>query len=311
MEKRKIFITRPLPSIAGKLLQEHFHVTENKNNFLSQEELIDIVQHYDGVLSTVADSFTQDILQKKQKLEVISNYAIGVDNIDIKTAKNQHIAIYNLPDVVTNSSADHTMAIFLALIRKICPASRYVKDNKWKYWQYDLFLGEELFDKNFGIIGMGRIGEAVAKRAASFGMHIYFYNRTKKQMPSDMQNFQQVTLDELFSVADYLSLHVALSEQTKHLIDAAAIAKMKKNPVIINMARGAIVKLDDLYQALKEKKIRAAAMDVTEPEPLSGDHPICALENCLITPHIGTSTQECRFIMAKKAAENIIKHFAL
>ena len=306
---KKIYITRDIPSVAKEMLQKKFEVTVNKNTSLSKEELIKIVEEYDGMLSTTADKLSEEVLSHAKNLKVIANYAIGLDNIDLRYAKSKKIAVFNLPDIVTNSSADLTFALLLSFVRRICPSSHFVKEGKWKFWKPDLFLGEELIGKNFAIIGMGRIGQAVARRAQGFGMNVIYYNRTKKELPKDLTDCVEVSLEEIYKIADYISLHVALTSETKHLINESAFKKMKKKPLLINMARGDIINSDDLVRALNEGLIRGAALDVTSPEPLSGDHPLCKIDNCLITPHIGTSTIECRYAMAKKAAEIILDYF--
>ena len=306
---KKIYITRNIPSIAKEMLEKNFEVTVNENISLSNDELIKIVQEYDGILSTTADKLSEEILSHAKNLKVITNYAIGLDNVDLAYAKSKDIAVFNLPDIVTSSSADLTLALLLSFIRRICPASHFVKDGDWKFWKPDLFLGEELFGKTFAIIGMGRIGQAVARRIKGFGVKIVYYSRSEKKLSEDLAECRKVSLDELFETADYISLHVALTKETKHFINLDTFKKMKKKPLIINMARGDIIKTDDLVVALEKNLIRGATLDVTSPEPLHGDHPLCRFDNCLITPHIGTSTYECRYAMAKKAAEKLLEFF--
>ena len=302
---KKIFITRCLPSIAKELLSRHFAVDENtENKPISSDELLGVVKEYDAVLSTIVDKFTKEVLNNS-KIEVISNYAVGLDNIDLISAKERGIAVYNTPDVVTNSTADLTFALLLSFIRKISSAQNFVKENKWSSWDPELFLGEELSGKTFGIIGFGKIGKAVAKRAESFGLKVIYYNRSK--VDSD---YKLVELDYLLENSDYVSIHIPLTPETKKFINSSAFDKMKKKPILLNMARGSIVDTEALLSALKTGKIRGACLDVADPEPLSSAHELCHLENCLIVPHIGTATLECRHNMAKLAAENIINHFA-
>lgn len=307
----RVFITRRLPDIAKKVLIEKFEVYGgNKNEPCSGDKLMDIVANYDAVLSTVSEKFDKTILEQKKKLKVISNYAVGLDNIDVMYAQSVGITLYNTPDVVTDSTADLTFSIFLSLIRKIPNAQEFVKQDKWKAWDPELFLGEGLSGKVFGILGFGKIGQAVAHRAAGFGLDIIFYDIIKKNIDSfNCHHVKQVSLNELLENSDYLSIHLPLNNETKGIIDKSTIKRMKKQPIILNIARGEIVATDDLVEALISGKIRGAGLDVTSPEPLSGDHPLCHFDNCIVVPHIGTATQECRIKMARLAAQNIINHF--
>ena len=229
----------------------------------------------------------------------------------MKYAKSVGITVYNTPDVVTNSTADLTFSILLSLIRKISLAQNFIKQDKWKAWDPELFLGEELSGKIFGILGFGKIGQAVARRAAGFGLNIIYYNRSIISPDSSLKQYvKPVGLNELLKTSDYLSIHLPLTDETRGFIDRQTINKMKTHPIILNISRGDIVNTNDLVEALESGKIRGAALDVTSPEPLSGDHPLCHFDNCIVVPHIGTATQECRNNMAQLAAQNIINHFS-
>lgn len=306
---KKVFISRKLPIIAENILSKKFEVSVNDQKDLSKNGLIEVVKNYDAILSTLSDNLDKEILAHSEKLKVISNYAVGLDNVDMEFAKSRDIAVYNLPDIVTNSTADLTFAIFLSLVRKICSARDYVKNDLWKTYDPDLFVGEELAGKTFGIIGFGRIGKAVAKRALGFGMKVIFSHKRKMVENETVEGCAQVSNEKLLEIADYISLHVPLTVETKYLINIDLMKRMKKHPILINVARGGVVNTDDLIESLQKGYIRGAALDVTDPEPLSGNHPLCFFENCLIVPHIGTSTIDCRHEMAKKAAENIINFF--
>src|SRR3989339_331520 len=178
---KTVFITRRLPSIAEEILSKHFKVTTNKKNKpISIRQLLDAVSKYDAILSTVSDKFTAEVIAKKKKLQVISNYAVGLNNIDVLFARKNSIAVFNTQDVVTESTADMTFALLLSLIRKIDEAKSFVKKSKWSGWDPEIFLGEELFGKTFGIIGFGRIGQAVATRAVGFGLRVIYCDKTKE-----------------------------------------------------------------------------------------------------------------------------------
>lgn len=307
----KIFLTRQLAPIAKEMLEDHFEVSENKGEKLSENDLIQVVKDYDGVLCTLADVFNADLFKHASALKVISNYAIGLDNIDVAEAQARGIQVYNLPDIVTDSTADLTFAILLSLIRKIPAAREFVLKGQWQSYDPSIFWGEELAGKTFGIIGFGRTGKAVAKRAQAFGLEVIVYHR--REIPYDDQEHygvRQVSFDALLAQVDYLSLHVPLTDKTRFMIDKSAFKKMARAPVLINVSRGAVVHPEDLVDALKAGQVRGAALDVTFPEPISSHHALCQLENCLIVPHIGTATIDCRTLMAKKAAENLITAFS-
>jgi len=308
---KNVFLTRRLPSVAKEILLEKFEVHESNINepYLS-EKLPEIVADYDAILSTVSEKFDKNILKQKKRLKVISNYAVGLDNIDVKYARSVGISVYNTPDVVTNSTADLTFSILLSLIRKISLAQNYIKQDRWKGWDPELFLGEELSRKVFGVLGFGKIGQAVACRAVGFGLDIVYYDIIEKEIDSFLSPYvKPVNFSELLETSDYLSIHLPLTDEVKGIINKSSINKMKKKPVVLNIARGDIIITDDLVEALKSGKIRGAGLDVTSPEPLPGNHALCHFNNCIVVPHIGTATKECRYSMARLAAQNIIKHF--
>lgn len=291
--------------IAKELLSRHFSVDENpQDEPLSRDELKRIVKEYDGILSTIPDRLDRDILGDAN-LRVISNCAAGLDNVDLVAAKEKNITVFNVPDATTESTADLTFAILLSLIRRVGEAKAYVREGRWRGWEPALLLGEELSGKNFGVIGYGKIGKAVANRALGFGLKVLVYTRS----PITDSRVRQVGLDELYTESDYISIHAPLTPQTLGMIDKKALQKMKRHPILINMARGSMIKTDDLVEALMQGAIRGAALDVTDPEPIAGSHPLCHLENCLVLPHIGSATVECRTNMSRIAAENLIGYF--
>lgn len=311
-EKRKVFVTRPLPfDMNQRLFQTFFRVFDvfvnPANKALTEAELEEGILDCDAVLSTISDKFTADVLDDAARLKVISNYAVGLDNIDVEHAESLGITVYNVPDVVTDSTAELTIGLLLALVRGICPAQRFVREGKWGEWDPLLFQGEQLYGKTFGILGFGRIGRAVAKRAFAFGMRIIYFDPYIEE--AGFKPAQRVTFGELLRQSDYISLHVPLTEETKHIINSFSIAKMERKPIIINMARGPVIYTPALVRALELGQIRGAALDVTDPEPLPGNHPLGRFPNCLIVPHIGTATKECRETMARAAAGNILRHF--
>ena len=305
----KVFITRRLPSIAHEILSENFKVDySDENSPLSISRLKEVAIQYDAILCTVSEKIDSHILSNCDKLKAISNYGTGLDNIDCKLAKSKGIAVYNTPDIVTNSTADLTLALLLNLVRKIDSARQFVLEDKWKSWNPEIFVGEELNDKIFGIWGFGKIGLAVARRAESFGLRIKYYNHSKITAPK-IDKYVSVELKELLETSDFLSIHLPLNEKTHSIVNKEVFQSLTKRPILLNLSRGEIVDTNSLLWALKKGKIRGVALDVTSPEPISGNHQLCKLDNCIIVPHIGTATKECRLEMAKLAAENILNHF--
>lgn len=301
----KVFITRKLPDVAEKLLSEHFEVeTHPKNTVLPSEKLVEVVKTYDGILSTMPDQLNRDVLSQAGPLKAIANCAAGLDNIDLEFAKEKGIKVFNLPDAGTNSTADMTWALFLSFIRRIPEGDRFIREGKWGAWDPELCVGEELAGKTFGVLGYGRIGQAVARRALGFDMNVVIYHRSPKEMEDP--RMKQLPWEEFLASVDYLSLHTPLTPETKGLINSETIQLMKKRPILMNMARGPVVDTDALVEALRNGLLRGAALDVTDPEPLPGSHPLCSLENCLLAPHVGTATVDCRIASAREAAQNLI-----
>jgi len=216
---KKIFITRQLIPLMKELLEEHFEVdSHNENTILPRSKLINALKTCDGVLSTIPDKIDREVLSHAgPRLKVICNYATGLDNIDVPFAKEKGIAVFNTPDAVTNATADHTFAAFLSFLRKIPEGQEFVRDNKWTGWDPHLFLGEDLESKTFGIVGLGRIGKAVARRALGFGLKVIYYHH--REVDPEIEGAHQVSWKEMLEQVDYLSLHVPLTEKTQGMID--------------------------------------------------------------------------------------------
>lgn len=285
----RILVTRQLPVDPKPYLPKcDITISDHKMTSL---ELQEALQNYDGILALLSDQFPREVLEKATRCKVISNYASGLDNIDKAAAKEKNIAVFNSPDSVTESTADYTLAILLTLVRRIPEGVLVQRENRWSGWDPNLLLGEELFGKTLGIIGYGRIGQAVEKRALGFGMKV-IHSRV-----DDL---------EFMASVDYLSLHCPYKSETHHMINKETIKRLLKKPLLINMARGAVVNTNDLLEALKSGALRGAALDVTDPEPLSGSHPLSQMDNCLVTPHLGTSTIEARLKTCKAACFQLL-----
>jgi len=234
-----------------------------------------------------------------------------LDNIDVSTARALGIEVRNTPDVVTECTADFTLAMALSLLRKIPQAHDYVRRDKWTAWDPEIFLGRTLCGLTWGIVGLGKIGLAVARRIIGFGCHIMYFDPyvTLTQLQDGQIELQKTGFRDLLKASDIISVHVPLTAETKYLMDGEALRAMKKTAFLINMARGQVVKSKDLVSALMKKRIAGAALDVFDPEPISGNHDILKFGNIIVTPHIGTATEECRREMAMAAAKNIVDFF--
>ena len=304
---KTIFITRKVPEIAFQLLHEEGFIVDlwDKESPPTQEELINKCQHADGLLSMLSDQLNEDFFKACPHLKVIANYAVGVNNIDLKAATRSHIPVGNTPDVLTEATSDLTLGLILTLARNIFSGIKNASQGEWKKWEPLGFLGMELKGKTLGIIGMGRIGKSVAKKAHNgFGMNVIYTSRskTKKVDPT----FKRHTLQELLKVSDIISIHTDLNSSTQHLIAHKELEVMKKTAYLINTSRGEIINQEALIQALKMGFIGGVGLDVTTPEPLPPENPLFKFPNAVITPHIGSATVEARDLMATLAAKNII-----
>ncbi|HVN55347.1 MAG TPA: D-glycerate dehydrogenase [Anaerolineaceae bacterium] len=270
------------------------------------EELLDALQDTEGILALLVDKIDEPILKAAPKLRVVSNFAVGVDNVDIAACTRRGIPVGNTPGILTNATADLTLALMLAAARKLPQATRDARDGKWKSWAPAGWLGLELSGAVLGIVGMGKIGSAVARRAAGFGMSIVYTNLIPYPEIEVSLGARRVSLDELLAISDIVSLHVPLTDETRRMMDADAFLKMRPGAILVNVARGPVVDMDALYSALSHGTIAAAALDVTDPEPLPPDHPLYALPNCLIVPHIGSATDKTRSKMAEIACDNLL-----
>jgi glyoxylate reductase len=260
----------------------------------------------DGLFCLLTIKVTDDLLVRASNLKVISNMAVGVDNIDIEACTRRGIPVGNTPGVLTDGTADLTMAILLAAARRLIEANSDAKGGLWKTWSPTGWLGKDLNGATLGIIGMGQIGKAVARRAHAFGMKIIFTDPKPDQTVIEHYDAIPINLEDLLSQSDFVTLHVPLTLETRDLIDEAALQTMKPSAVLVNTSRGPIVKSQALLTALQGGWIAAAALDVTDPEPLPPEHPLFNQPNCLILPHIGSATWNTRRAMAERACLNLL-----
>ena len=307
MSKPSVFVTRRIPEKGLEMIRDVCEVDLWAGELPpGRDELLKHVKGMDGLLSLLTDKVDGELMDAAgEQLKVISNLAVGFDNIDVPAATARGIPVGNTPDVLTDATADFAFTLLLAAGRRLLEGDRYIKAGKWKTWDPLALLGVEIKGATLGLVGFGRIGKAMARRAAGFDMRVIYYDPSEK-IPDSGIEATHVDFDTLLEESDFISLHVPLTTDTRHLIGAEALSKMKTEAVLINTARGPIVDPDALYEALKQRRIFAAALDVTEPEPLPLEHPLYTLDNLIIAPHIASASRATRDKMAMMAAQNLI-----
>lgn len=259
-----------------------------------------------GLLSLLTINVDDELINRAPKLKVVSNMAVGYDNIDLQSCTRRGIPVGNTPGVLTDGTADLTMAIMLAAARRLIEANLDARQGKWKTWSPTGWLGKDFSGATLGIVGMGQIGTAVAERAHGFGMDLLFSDPNPQNEVADRLGAKQVPLEVLLQESDFVSLHIPLTPETRGLINKKTLRSMKSTALLVNTSRGPIVDSDALLQALREEWIAGAALDVTDPEPLPHDHPLFSQSNCLIVPHIGSATWNTRRQMAERACVNLL-----
>ena len=306
--KPKIYVTRKLPKPALDKLKNFFDVEINsEDRALTKKELVDNVKGMDALLCLLSDKIDSDVIKSNPELKVISNCAVGFDNIDIKTANVYKVPVCNTPGILTETTADLTWALMLSVARRIVESDKFNRAGKFKGWDIMLFLGGDVYGKTLGIIGAGRIGTAVAKRAVGFNMKIlYCDNRRNKTIESSPVNAKKVEMDDLLRGSDFVTIHVALTKDNVHLIGEKELKKMKKTAYLINTSRGPVVDESALVKALKNRWIAGAGLDVYENEPKMAEG-LAELDNTVLTPHTGSASFETRTKMALTAVENAIR----
>lgn len=273
-----------------------------------RDELLRRVAGCDGILTLLTDRVDDELLDAAGPgLKVVSNYAVGFDNVDVPACARRGVAVGNTPGVLTETTADLAWALLMAAARRLPEGDRYVRSGQWKTWGPMLLLGPDVHGSTIGIVGFGRIGQAVARRARGFAMEILYHDVA--ELPAEVTDplgASYVPLDELLARSDYVSLHVNLTAETRHLINATTLAAMKPTAVLVNTSRGPVVDQVALAAALRDGTIWAAGLDVTDPEPIRMDDPLVGLDNCLIVPHIASATRATRGRMAAMAAANLL-----
>jgi len=307
MAQPKVFVTRRLPQPTLSQLEEAVQAEVWPHELPpSRQILLQKVAGKDGLLCLLTDPIDAAVMDAAgDALKVISNCAVGVDNIDLQAATARGIPVGNTPGILTETTADFAFALLMAAARHLVEADQYVRSGKWQTWGLTLLLGQDIAGATLGIIGFGRIGQAVARRAHGFNMRVVYYDPLH-QVQSEDPPAEKVELASLLSQSDFVSLHTPLNEGTHHLIGAEELAQMKPIAILINTARGPIIDPQALYQALKDRQIAGAALDVTDPEPIPHDHPLLTLDNLVIAPHIASASRATRGKMAQMAVDNLL-----
>jgi len=307
--KPKILVTRRIPDEGMKLLEEKFEIDLNdEDRVLTKEEIMERLKGKDAMVCLLTDNIDKELIDKYPNLKVISNYAVGFNNIDIDAATAKGIPVTNTPGVLTETTADMAFTLLCSIARRVVEADKFARAGKFKGWAPMMFLGNDIHGKTLGIIGLGRIGHEIAKRAKGFNMKIVYTDPQEDKKFEEEYDAKKLSQEDLLKEADFVSLHVPLLDSTHHLMAEKEFEMMKDTAYVINTARGPVIKEEALVDALKEGKIAGAALDVFEEEPKI--HPgLIELDNAIIVPHIASASKETRGKMAELAAKNMINIF--
>jgi D-3-phosphoglycerate dehydrogenase len=301
-----IIITEPINRTGTEYLKERDVNIIELPPGSSEETLASHISQADGLITRGSIKITRELMEASPRLKVVGVHGVGCDHVDLVAARELGKTVCNTPDALTVTVAEMALGLTLALLRKVVAADKAVRKNEWSRKYSDL-IGAELFGKKVGIIGLGRIGEATARRMQAFNVEILYWSRTRKLKSENKYGFKWCELEELLAESDIISLHIPATLETKHLIGAKQIGKMKDEVFIINTARGRVIDEKALIKALQSGKIKAAALDVFEKEPLSTNSPLCLMDNVILTPHLGASNIEGMQRMALQVAEGVLK----
>jgi glyoxylate reductase len=309
LSKPRVFVSRVIPEEGLARVREATDATIWDGELPPpRDELLRAIDGCDGVLTLLTDRVDDEFLDRAgPQLKIVSNFAVGFDNVDVSACTRRKVPVGNTPGVLTETTADLAWALLMAAARRLVEGDRYVRDGKWKTWGPMLLMGPDVHGATIGIVGFGRIGQAVARRARGFGMRIVYHDlqRVPKSVEAEF-DATFMTLEGLLHESDFVSLHTVLSPETKGLLNAERLGWMKPTAILVNTARGPVVDSMALVDALKDGTIAAAALDVTDPEPLPADHPLVQLDNCLVVPHIASASRATRGKMAAMAAANLL-----
>lgn len=311
MKKPIIYITRKIP---GEILVPYqdfldFRMWEEEEIPVPRDVLLQEVKEADGVLCLLTEKIDRELLENAPQLKIVANMAVGYDNIDVEAAPEKDVIVTNTPDVLTETTADLAFSLLTAAARRIVEANDYIRAGKWDHWSPYLLAGSDIHGKKVGIVGMGRIGESIARRAKGFGMSILYHNRSRKPGAEKELGATYMDFDELLREADFVVSVIPLTTETRKLFNEDAFQKMKSSAIFINVSRGGVMDEKALYHALNEKMIRAAGLDVFEEEPIDANHPLVKLDNVVCLPHIGSASVETRTKMLKLCMDNLLAVF--
>ena len=305
--KPKIYVTRQLFSEAIKIVEEvaDVEIFEGENNPIPRDLLLKKARGIDGLIPLLTDRIDAELMDQADTLKVVSNYAVGYNNIDVDEATKRGIRVTNTPGVLTETTADYAFALMMAISRRIAEADKYIRDGKWIHaWGPKMFTGGDVHGKTLGIVGMGRIGSAMVPRARGFNMGVIYYDCVRNLEKERELNLECRTLEDVLENSDFVSTHVPLTPETHHMIGEGQLRMMKPTAYLVNTSRGPVIDEEALYKALKEGWIAGAALDVHEKEPTDPDGPLLELDNIIVTPHIASASVETRTKMAVIAATN-------
>ncbi len=308
--KRKVFVSRQIPYEGVEMLEEQCEVDVWEDELPPpRADLLARSKDCDAILSLLTDRIDAEFLENAPRIRVAANMAVGYDNIDVPECTKRNVAVCNTPNVLTDTTADFAWTLLMAAARCVVPGADYVRAGKWKTWGPMLLMGQDIHHATLGLIGLGRIGIEVARRAQGFSMRVLYYDVFRREDVEKEMGLEYADMDTVLREADFVSVHTPLTPDTRHLIGEDAFSKMKPTAVLVNSSRGPVVDPKALYTALKDKKIWAAGLDVTEPEPIEMDDPLLTLDNCLVVPHIASASVKTRTRMATMCAENILAVF--
>lgn len=302
-----VYVTRRIPKAGLDLLRGCAQVKVWDGELPPPREvLLEEAEAADGLLCLLTDTIDAGLMDAAPRLKVVSNYAIGYDNIDVKAATERGILVCNTPGIVTDTTADFAFTLLACVARRVMEAERYVRAGKWKTWGPMLCLGYDLHGATLGLIGLGRIGSAVAKRATGFEMRLLYHDLYRQSDLEEELGLKFADLETVLRESDFISLHTPLTPETFHLIGAAQFSMMKQTAILVNTSRGQVVDQTALHEALASGRIAGAGLDVTDPEPMDPHDPLLQLDNCLVVPHIASASVATRTLMATMAAENLV-----
>ena len=306
MDKPIVVVSRKPPASLAKLY-EHCNVWEwEEDRPIPRGLLLEKIRDAAGIFTMIPDQIDGEFLAAAPKLRTVCTMAVGVDNIDVPGCTARGIPVGYAPRAVTEATADLSFCLILALSRRILESAEFVAAGKWEAWSPSLMISNDVFGKTLGVFGMGRIGQAVSRRARGFDMTVIYHDVVRNPDAEQALGAAYRSFDDLLAEADILTIHAPFTPETRHIFNAAALSKMKPGAFLVNAARGGLVHTEALYDALRNGVIKGAALDVTDPEPIEPASPLISLPNCIIVPHVGTSTWETRAVMTDVTIDNLI-----